>query len=83
MVLLTLGVGLSGLQYAGFVVNYLDVAPAFAGPIVGVGNTISCIAGILSPNIMGYFTTQAIIDLPSPQSRSFRGLGKSGSWYSG
>uniref|UniRef100_A0A915PI03 Major facilitator superfamily (MFS) profile domain-containing protein n=1 Tax=Setaria digitata TaxID=48799 RepID=A0A915PI03_9BILA len=53
---LTLGVGLSGIQYAGYMVNYLDIAPAFTGPILGIGNTIPAVGGIIGPMLVGQLT---------------------------
>ena len=47
---------ISGLQYSGFVVNYLDIAPPFSGTVMGMGNTLSCLAGILSPIISAKLT---------------------------
>ncbi|KAI6215332.1 hypothetical protein M3Y94_00373100 [Aphelenchoides besseyi] len=52
IVYLSLGIGLSGIQFAGYPINYLDIAPKHVGPIFGVGNTISCFAGVLSPLVM-------------------------------
>uniref|UniRef100_A0AAF5DBZ2 MFS domain-containing protein n=2 Tax=Strongyloides stercoralis TaxID=6248 RepID=A0AAF5DBZ2_STRER len=54
--LITMAVGLSGFQFSSFVVSYLDVAPAFAGALLGVGNTISSFSGILGPMLMGIMT---------------------------
>lgn len=48
------------MQYAGFVVNYLDIAPTFAGTILGIGNTISCIAGMIGPLMVGQLTPTVI-----------------------
>lgn len=56
IVLITIAMFLSGFQYAGFVVNYLDVAPPFSGTVMGIGNTISSLAGFLSP----YVTAQIV-----------------------
>ncbi|CAI4232383.1 unnamed protein product [Auanema sp. JU1783] len=51
IVFLTIGMAISGLQYSGFVVNYLDIAPIYSGTIMGIGNTISCLAGVLTPEV--------------------------------
>lgn len=56
IVFLTVGMAISGLQYSGFVVNYLDIAPSFSGTIMGMGNTISCLAGIASPMVTSALT---------------------------
>lgn len=56
ILLLTLSIGISGFQYAGFVVNYLDIGPQYAGFTLGIGNTLSCLAGLISPILMGWLT---------------------------
>ncbi|XP_052772253.1 sialin-like [Mya arenaria] len=54
--LLVLGVSLSGAQYSGWVVNHMDVAPAFAGILFGISNSIAGVTGILSPVVAGILT---------------------------
>ncbi|KAL7075087.1 hypothetical protein ACQ4LE_006101 [Meloidogyne hapla] len=56
ILLLILSTGISGFQYSGFVVNYMDICPELAGFVLGIGNTLSCLAGLLSPIIMGWLT---------------------------
>lgn len=57
IILVIASLGISGFQYSGFVVNYLDICPAYAGIVVGIGQTLSCSAGFLSSKLMGYMDT--------------------------
>ena len=54
--LLVLGVSLTGAQYSGWVVNHMDIAPAFAGILFGISNSIAAVTGFLSPVIVGVIT---------------------------
>ena len=65
--LLTVGMGLSGFQYSGFVVNYMDLAPLFAGQLMGFGNTMACLSGIAAPAAMAALT-------PNKTAAEWRGL---------
>ncbi|ELU10872.1 hypothetical protein CAPTEDRAFT_113983 [Capitella teleta] len=56
IVLLTLGVGFSGFQYPGVMVNHVDVAPPFAGTLFGISNTLATLPGILAPYAIGVIT---------------------------
>ena len=56
VVLLTLGVGLSGLSMAGYPINHIDIAPNFAGVLMGISNTAGTIPGILGPQIAKLLT---------------------------
>ena len=53
MTLLTFSVGFSGFQGSGFAVNHLDIAPHIAGVLMGVGNTLATVSGIIAPIIVG------------------------------
>ncbi|XP_071147741.1 sialin-like isoform X2 [Mytilus edulis] len=59
VVLLVLSVGLSGFQYSGFIVNHVDIAPAYAGILFGISNALSAIGGFVSPIIVGEITKEA------------------------
>lgn len=58
VVLLVLSVGLSGFQYSGFIVNHVDIAPAYAGILFGISNALSAIGGFVSPIIVGEITKE-------------------------
>ena len=51
VLLLTLTVGISGLALAGVVINHIDIAPKFAGILMGITNTISNISGFVVPQL--------------------------------
>ncbi|KIH61815.1 hypothetical protein ANCDUO_07906 [Ancylostoma duodenale] len=56
IVFVTAGMAISGLQFSGFYVNYLEIAPPFSGTLMGMGNTISSLAGITSPMVTSALT---------------------------
>ncbi|RZF42645.1 hypothetical protein LSTR_LSTR001440 [Laodelphax striatellus] len=55
--LLTLAVALNSGTFIGFLVNHLDLAPNFAGVLMGITNGISNITSILGPIIAGIILT--------------------------
>ncbi|KAL3863143.1 hypothetical protein ACJMK2_004912 [Sinanodonta woodiana] len=54
--LLTLSVSLTGIQYSGWVVNHMDIAPGLAGILFGIANSIAAVTGFLSPVATGNLT---------------------------
>lgn len=51
---ITIGVALASFAYSSFSVNYLDIAPQFAGVLMGICNSFATITGIVSPILTGY-----------------------------
>ncbi|KAG8259600.1 hypothetical protein J6590_008635 [Homalodisca vitripennis] len=49
-------IGLSAFAWAAFSVNLLDIAPQHASVLMGFANTIACVPGFLSLQIIDYFT---------------------------
>ncbi|ESO94691.1 hypothetical protein LOTGIDRAFT_54049, partial [Lottia gigantea] len=58
VILLILGVALTGPQYSGFTVNHVDLAPAYAGILYGFSNSVAAITGFLSPLVVGAITSK-------------------------
>lgn len=54
--LLTLGTMFVGGMYSGFLSNHIDIAPQFAGTLMGITNTFATIPGIVVPSFVGYMT---------------------------
>ena len=53
-----LAVGSSGLAMSGFGANHLDLAPLYAGTLMGLANTLATIPGFLGPQVVGALTYQ-------------------------
>lgn len=53
IICITIGIGVGALAYSGIGINYIDVAPAFAAVIGGLGNTMTTLPGIVSPLVTG------------------------------
>ncbi|XP_077290054.1 putative inorganic phosphate cotransporter [Arctopsyche grandis] len=53
--LLTLTVGLNAGHYVGFQVNHIDLAPNFAGVLMGITNGCANILSIIAPLSVGFF----------------------------
>ncbi len=47
--LLTVSVGFCGLAMAGFNLNHIDIAPQYAGVLMGITNFAATIPGIIGP----------------------------------
>lgn len=54
--LLTLGTMFVGGMYSGFLANHIDIAPAFAGTLMGITNTFATVSGIVVPSVVGAIT---------------------------
>ena len=50
--LLCLTVGLNGFNYSGVNCNHIDVAPNFAGTLMGISNTAANVMGFLTPMVI-------------------------------
>ncbi|KAK3889501.1 hypothetical protein Pcinc_006473 [Petrolisthes cinctipes] len=53
MVMLCVAVGLNGAIYCGYMCSHQDLAPNFAGSLMGLTNTVATIPPMVSPMIIG------------------------------
>lgn len=60
VMLLTMGVGMGGLVWSGFSVNIIDIAPRYAGLLMGISNCIATVPGIVGPPIAGALTPNEV-----------------------
>ncbi|KAK9007841.1 hypothetical protein V6N11_074757 [Hibiscus sabdariffa] len=67
----SVALGFLALGRAGFAVNHMDIAPRYAGIVMGVSNTAGTLAGIIGVDMTGRLLEAAKIeysDLSSPES---------------
>lgn len=51
---------LDGCVFSGFVVTHVDMAPAFAGSLMGISNFVANLAGIGAPYVVGLLTRDEV-----------------------
>ena len=47
---------------AGYNVNHLDIAPRYAGVLMGITNTAGTLPGIFGPYVAGWITNDQVCD---------------------
>uniref|UniRef100_A0A8B9UJL1 Solute carrier family 17 member 4 n=1 Tax=Anas zonorhyncha TaxID=75864 RepID=A0A8B9UJL1_9AVES len=60
VVLLTLALTIISMTGAGININHIDIAPRYAGFLLGVTNTLGIISGIIAPTAVGLLVSQVI-----------------------
>lgn len=60
--LLIAAMGFNGFNLAGFTVTHVDMAPNFAGTLMGLTNCVSNFAGILAPYTVGIILSTSKTD---------------------
>ncbi|KAF6258996.1 major facilitator superfamily domain-containing protein [Scenedesmus sp. NREL 46B-D3] len=55
----TLTMGTLGLSRGGFSVNHMDIAPKYAGVVMGISNTAGTLAGVIGVAVTGYILDAA------------------------
>ncbi|KAK7898501.1 hypothetical protein WMY93_019354 [Mugilogobius chulae] len=62
VVFLTLSTTTGGASAAGVYINQIDIAPRYAGFLLGITNTFGTIPGVVAPIVTGYFTEDHSLD---------------------
>jgi len=54
--LLTVAVSLSGCVFSGYFVNHIDIAPQYAGTLMGISNCVAASSGFIAPYVTSVLT---------------------------
>jgi hypothetical protein len=60
VVVVTIGIGVGGFAISAFTVNPIDIAPHLAGILIGMGNTLGTIPGLIAPVLTGFLITNSV-----------------------
>ena len=64
----SVALGACALSRAGFAVNHMDIAPKYAGIVMGVSNTAGTVAGIMGVTITGHILESSALGVADPSS---------------
>lgn len=59
---LTLSTTTGGASAVGVYINQIDIAPRYAGFLLGITNTFGTISGVVAPIVTGYFTEEHTLE---------------------
>ncbi|VDK44102.1 unnamed protein product [Anisakis simplex] len=68
MLSIIISIGLGGFPWSAFSVNHLDLAPQYAGHLMGLSNTIATLPGMICPLIVGVIVSEHLEYWASGQS---------------
>jgi predicted MFS family arabinose efflux permease len=60
IILLTVALSLNSGIFTGFLTNHMDLAPNFAGTLMGITNSLANITSILGPLLVGFIVTDSV-----------------------
>lgn len=60
VILLTAALALNSGVFTGFLTNHLDLAPNFAGTLLGITNSIASLTSIMGPLLVGFMVTDSV-----------------------
>ena len=60
MVMLCIAVGSCGTMFCGYMCSHADLAPRYAGTLMGITNTFATIPGFVSPILTGALTNDNV-----------------------
>ena len=60
IVLLTVALGLNSGVFTGFLTNHIDLAPNFAGTLLGITNSLANITSIMGSLLVGFIVTDNV-----------------------